>query len=590
MLARRSGIPTFLAALLAVAACARPSAPPAEPKRPSPTLARSVPRFDPEPPLHCPDGPPPPREEQNSRDARPLPIRALYLHEEKRAPGARARRIDLGDHYVDFIVAGDYASSTGIGFGWMDPGDSVPLTLDAEVDERWKAWNALKSARLKAFVEASAYGNELETTTGDRAECARRGMEHARTRADALTDAAKRAAAEIVGSLKHRPARTTSEKYVLATALDALDSLASGNAEALPLYAEVVADTRAPAALRAAAADFAASLTIGKTSDAITYLRVVDQLSDERDRRAYALLKIGQLAKDDREALEALTKAMSLATSGPEGNRWNIACDAAQELSDRTMDDEALQPAIDCANEMAFVYPDDPDALLVAPVLARALVRRDRALPEKATIPMDYAGALGRALADEALDVHDYDRARHAARVGADLAPNSKEAPGLLHLLEDLETDPAVRTAIQERRDGQYGPDSAWFLQRVSELSGVPSPTPPTTVEERVRLLHDSGRTVSIPEVGSVAEKTELQDRASSAVTACARPIGSRTPKSIHLSIDTTGKLPRTTATPDGPIARCIAKQAKRFFRSVGPARIDIDLRNVEMAQSESTR
>jgi hypothetical protein len=546
---------------------------------PPPAAQRECPAVD----LAALEPPPP------ARDPRVVDLGEVFPRDEVRVPGAATRSIDLGrERYSLHPGGGDPGFSVGVGLGfpaldadWVKGDVSPPLAAALDV---WTtaggAWMAQGRGALLLGERASVLRAVPPGDDGFALRC----VTEARARAldlERVHDAAARdAAAQILALLEAHPPKNAAETLLLGCLLTDRTAPprgepASAKARSIQLLSRVASDVKAHRKLRAIAAEQVARLLDGAAQ--IAALRRVIALTDDPEQRIETLIKLADLAPGKRAELEKQLEQIlvELARRPPSYRAAFTLAKLAKSRLDRGAFALARDAAAQCARETANDTFDTPDPWDCAPVLATALGELGGAA-RGAEVPLPFLGPLGLQIMREAKGRLDRDEARRAGELLVARLPMATEAPEALDLLISLSSDPQAKRSLLERRERDYGPGSGWLAAQRARLA-VRNELPELE-RALTRLVQPTTELGSPPPTTEEQSRAELGQRLDQVIQGCEGELAA-SGREIALRIDTTGSLPRVTASgANVRLAACLTGVAVTRFRSVGPAKISVIL------------
>lgn len=593
--------PTLLLAL-ALGACVPPSTPPlAEPVA---TEAASIPATTPDPrteqslpePLVCPAvdfaalerAPPEP-------DDRTVALAQVFLAAEVRPAGAHAKvpRFDLKTVRVLRQGRGPGHDSVG-GMGWMGLDRAwVDSTIGPLVREPFEAWISARRewfdnqrAGYLLFVRARYVQSVSPQAAWGEVRCTEQAASQAEQRTAEAEEKTKRTADKLRDALEALDSRSPGETLLLAYLLEdevpyPRDSAMADVVRPLEMFTALANDPTIDRELRARAAELVARVQPSSRDEAFkSALQRALRLTRDPELRVETWVKLAEIEASPREAEKLHTKIIDHLEVHGEG--WRLAQtlgERAQERLDRRAFALALEDAARCANKVDTAFHNDPDPWGCAAVMAESLAELGGA-PKDTRVPLLFLGPLALASMHSALDRLDHNQARRAGKLVLELLPETAEAPQVLSMLVDLAQTDDERATLMKRRVRDYGPEGRWTQVHRVRLAWRHDPE---TLDKRLATLREQPcrARADFPKTAQDFQR-QLTIRAMSVGDMCLAP---RSPKGqqVRVRVDTTGPTPAASIWPGGTAtSRCVRRQVKADFRSVGPAKIDFVLRVVE--------
>jgi hypothetical protein len=522
-------------------------------------------------------------------DRRLIDLGELFPREEARTPGVVPRVIDLGRvPYSKQPITGDPGGGVGIGLGFrgLDPAwvkaDLTPRVA-AMVDAWWvaerarseqldDAWTLQRRANLLRAVPPSDDGFALR--------CAVEAEARARDLARAQEVIAGDAGRQIVAVIEAQPTKTAAETLLLGGilgwgALRGRDRSPVASARAVQLLSGLMNDLKADSELRARAAEQLASLlSDAKSGDArVAALRQVVALTRDPEVRVDTLIKLADLAAATPAELEKQLQQIlvELAVLPPDYRVRSTLTKLAQSRFDRGAFALARDAALQCARATSPDDAGEPEPWGCGRLLADALYELGGS-PAGVEVPLSYLAPVGVQLVNDAIARLDRDEARRAGELVLARFPMTSEAPRVLELLTSIAPDAPTRSALVERRERDYGAGSAWLAANRARLA--PEHDLRTLERELHQLVTPSLPSGSPPPTTEDERRAELVERLTQVVQGCENELAA-SGQVITLRIDTTGTIPKTTASgANRSLSACLGGVAATRFRSVGPAKI----------------
>lgn len=572
--------------------CARPPTAPTPPRvatAPAPAELRPPPPSAPEAP--CPAIDTATEPDTRHPDGRTIALTRVFRREESRPSRVSSPpRFDLG-RLLRPPPGPPPKGGGGFGLGWrgldagwvanaLRPGLVAPFTAWIAARERLGAHQRgrylldLRARHARSIEPSAAWGS-------------RRCLERAADRAAAEERAAEAALAQASGALTQTlealDSPTGGEALLLANLLAQALPYPHPSADAarpIALLRKVTDDTTQDRELRARAAEQIASLLPPGSSEFRAALARVLELTRDPELSVETLVKLADTSDDPTQAealrveiLGRLDRRQRPARREEDHLRWRVA-ETLAELAEARLERGAFAlaraDAARCARASADDFPRDPDPWGCATVLAEATATL--ATPVDAEVPLAFLGPLALATMTSALARHDRDQARHVGALLLAELPEAAEAPKALALLVALAPDPAEAAALSERARRDHGPGSAWEATQRHRLAWEYEPA---AVEDQLAALREPLRlSVRSAPTTRAALEEDLRARGTWIVDACAGSTG-RALGRIKVRVDTTGTTPVVAVDGGAPVeAACLRREARAYFRSVGPARV----------------
>jgi hypothetical protein len=527
-------------------------------------------------------------------DLRVIDLAEVFPREEVRAPGAKPTTVELDRATYELHPAsGDPGAGIGIGMGFpgLDPAwvrGSLSPPVAAAIDV-WSAEIRATSEQERASLLLRRRQDVLAASPpvddGVTLRCATANRARAQELMQAHEAAARDAAAQAVKLIEALPAPTAAERLALG-ALLVNRAIRGREDEGSPTFARarqvlsgLVGDANAASELRARAAEQLASCARGATAGEgmVPALQQVIALTRDPELRVDTLIKLADLTPGTPAELEKKLEQIvaELAHAAPD---YRLA-DTQAKLARVRLERGELALARDAATACARATGNDDlggsDTWGCAPLLADALAELGGATPG-AEIPLWFVAPLGLELMSRAIERLDRDEARRAGELVLARLPMTDGAPHILDSLASIAADPKVASALRERRARDHGPGSAWLAAQRARLA------PRNDVAHLEQILTSLLAPAALP--GTPPPKTpdelraELQQRVFLVVQGCENELAT-SGREITLRIDTTGSIPKATATGAGAVVTaCLERRIVTRFRSVGPARIRVVL------------
>lgn len=577
--------------------CARPPTTPTPPREvtaPAPVEMQPPPSSAPEAPCPAIDDA---ALEPDTRhpDARTIALTRVFQREESRPSRVSSPpRLDLG-RLVRPPPGPSPKGGGGFGLGWrglearwvagaLRPGLVASFTAWVAARERLGAHQRgrylldVRARHARSIEPPAAWGS-------------RRCLERAAARAAEEERAAEAAAAQASGALTRalealdtpRGGEALLLAYLLAQALPHPHASADA-ARPMALLTRVAGDASQDRELRARAAEQIASLLPPRSSEFQAALARVLELTRDPDLSVETLVKLAEISDDPARAealrveiLGRLDRRQRPAKREDDHLRWRVAQTLA-ELAEARLERGAFAlaraDAARCARASADDFPRDPDPWGCATALAEATATL--ATPEDAEVPLAFLGPLALATMTSALARHDRDQARHVGALLLAELPEAAEVPKVLALLVALAPDPAEAAALSDRARRDLGPGSAWEATQRHRLAWEDEPA---AVEDELAALREPPRlSLSSAPTTRAALEEDLRARGTRIVEACAGSTGLALGR-IKVRVDTTGTTPEVAVGGGTPVeAGCLRREARAYFRSVGPARVAFEV------------
>jgi hypothetical protein len=490
-------------------------------------------------------------------------------------------------------IGGDPGSGIGIGIGFpgLDPAwvtGNLSPPVAAAVDVWWaemRAWSDQQRVALLLQGRQAAIGASPAADGGLALRCATAARARAEELAQVHDAAAREAATRVVRLIEALPASTAAERLALGALLVSRairgreDETSPSFERARQVLTSVLREASAPAELRARAAEQLASCARGGTAGEgmVPALRQVIALTRDPELRVDTLTKLADLAPGTPAELEKQLEQIvaELAHAAPNYRLADALAKLARVRLERGELALVRDAATACARATGKDDLDGSDTWGCAPLLADALAELGGAAPG-AEIPLRFLAPLGVEIMSRAIDRLDRDEARRAGELVLARLPMTAEAPHILDSLASIAVDPQVAAALRERRARDYGPGSAWLAAQRARLA---SHNDVAHVERiSTALLAPADRPGTPPPKATDQVRAELLQRVAQVIQGCESELAT-SGREIALRIDTTGAIPKATATGAGAkVTACLERMVVTRFRSVGPAKIRVIL------------